>query len=250
MNPQTPKRVIVNLKSPTKSEHDKAVEGLFSGIARWYDFLNHLLSLGIDLYWRRQLALAVNPGQGLVLDLAAGTLDVARALKRHYPFITVPALDFCPPMLKLGLGKLNSEQALSILPVGADAKHLPLPPNTVDAITIAFGIRNIVPREEAFSEMLRVLKPGGHVYILEFGSGQERIWGGLYNWYLNKILPRIGQLLAKDKKAYQYLAETIGAFPPAAKFEAEMQEAGFVNTKFRKLTSGIACLHLGQKPYS
>ncbi|MBQ7738260.1 MAG: ubiquinone/menaquinone biosynthesis methyltransferase [Desulfovibrionaceae bacterium] len=220
---------------------------MFGGIAKFYDFLNHLLSFGVDYYWRSELAKTIPQEARLVLDLASGTLDVPLAIRRKNPHILVPALDFCHPMLKLGLPKLKGDNQKLILPAVADAKHLPLKDNSIDCLTIAFGIRNIIPRSESFAEMLRVLKPGGKACILEFGSGQELIWFGLYNFYLHHILPIIGKALAKDKAAYTYLSKTITAFPPAQEFEAEMQAAGFVNTSYRKLTSGITCLHIGHK---
>ncbi|MBO4335305.1 MAG: ubiquinone/menaquinone biosynthesis methyltransferase [Desulfovibrio sp.] len=230
------------------SAHDSAVAGMFGGIARFYDLLNHVLSLGIDYYWRHELAAAVRPGrEGVVLDLAAGTLDVSLAIRRRFPQVTVPALDFCPPMLRLGLPKLQGENARRIIPVAADAKKLPLPDESINCLTIAFGIRNIQPRSEALAEMLRVLKPQGRACILEFGSGSERIFGGLYNCYLKHLLPVIGRLFSKDKEAYSYLARTICEFPKAELFEQEMRQAGFVKTSYRKLTGGIVCLHLGEK---
>lgn len=229
------------------SQHDKAVADMFGGIARFYDLLNRVLSLNVDRYWRWVLARNVRPGKGVVLDLASGTLDVALAIRRRFPHVVVPALDFCLPMLRLGQPKLKGGNRDAIMPVGADAKHLPLADNSVDCITIAFGIRNIIPREEAFAEMLRVLRPGGRACILEFGSGQERIWGGIYNFYLHQVLPRMGKLVSRDKAAYTYLADTITAFPRAEILRGEMEKAGFVNTGFERLTGGIVCLHLGEK---
>lgn len=228
--------------------HDAAVAGMFGRIAGVYDLGNHLLSCGIDLYWRRVLADTVRPGHaGRVLDLAAGTLDVSLAIRRRWPQVTVPAMDFCPPMLRKGLPKLRRPEGAHILPVAADAKRLPLPDASVDCVTMAFGIRNITPRQDAFAEMLRVLVPGGRVCILEFGSGEERIWGGLYNWYLNRVLPRIGRLCSGDDAAYAYLAETIRAFPRAAVLEQELRDAGFARAWYRRLTSGIVCLHVAEK---
>ena len=149
---------------------------MFGRIVRFYDLLNRVLSLGLDQYWRKVLARNVRLGDtGVVLDLAAGTLDVSLAIRRQHPTALVPALDFCPPMLVQGSRKLKGENARCILPVAADAKRLPLPDASVDCLTIAFGIRNIIPREAAFAEMLRVLRPGGRACILEFGSGRERI---------------------------------------------------------------------------
>lgn len=228
--------------------HDSAVAGMFGRIASLYDFLNHLLSLGLDFHWRRVLVRNIpEEKSGTVLDLAAGTLDVSIAIARRYPQALVPALDFCHPMLERGLVKSTRRHLPQIMPVTADAKHLPLPDNSVDCITIAFGIRNIKPRKAAFAEMLRVLKPGGRACILEFGSGQERIWGGLYNFYLGRILPAIGKLCSGDSGAYAYLAETIRAFPPAGQFEDELRDSGFTRAWHCKLTSGIVCLHMAEK---
>ena len=226
--------------------HDAAVAGMFGRIAGWYDFLNRLLSLGIDQHWRRVLARAACPGDGLALDLAAGTLDVSLALRREAPDALVAAMDFCPPMLAHGRRKLKGGNARHILPVAADARRLPLRADSAACITMAFGIRNIAPRPAAFAEMLRVLRPGGRACILEFGSGRERIWGGLYNVYLDHILPRVGRAISRDG-AYGYLADSIRAFPTAAELEEEMRTAGFARVWHRKLTSGIVCLHVGEK---
>lgn len=221
---------------------------MFGRIARFYDLLNHVLSLGIDCYWRRVLAASVLAGPNhRFLDLAAGTLDVSFALRRRYPGCEVLALDFCLPMLVHGQKKLARHRERHISPVAADGKHLPLPDNAVDSVTIAFGIRNIVPRIEAFREMHRVLTPGGRACILEFGSGRERIWGGLYNFYLNRVLPGIGNLVSHDQSAYSYLSRTICEFPSALELAREMEEAGFVRVQYTKLTSGIVCLHVGEK---
>lgn len=228
--------------------HDAAVAKMFGRIAGVYDLGNHLLSCGIDLYWRRVLADTVRLGPTRrVLDLAAGTLDVALAVRRRWPEATVPALDFCPPMLRRGLTKLERRGERHILPVAADAKRLPLPDASVDCVTIAFGIRNITPRAEAFAEMLRVLVPGGRACVLEFGSGKERIWGGPYNWYLGSVLPRMGRICSGDASAYNYLSQTIRDFPGARELEEEMRQAGFARAWHRRLTSGIVCLHVGEK---
>ena len=221
---------------------------MFSRIVPWYDLLNRLLSLGIDQHWRRVLARSVRPGTaGIVLDLAAGTLDVALAIRRLYPGVLVPAMDFCHPMLAQGRRKLAGSHQRHILPVTADARQLPLPDASVDCLTMAFGIRNIMPREAAFAEMLRVLRPGGRACILEFGSGRERILGGVYNLYLNRLLPRMGRAFSKDSEAYAYLARTIRDFPPAQRLEQEMRAAGFARAWHTRLTWGIACLHVGEK---
>jgi len=227
--------------------HDAQVSSMFGRIAHSYDLLNHVLSLGIDCYWRRELALAVREGPThRLLDLAAGTLDVSFALRRHHPSSDVLAMDFCQPMLALGRRKIAARSEKRITTVTADAKKLPLPDCSVDSITMAFGIRNILPREEAFREMIRVLPPGGRACILEFGSGRDRIWGGLYNFYLDRILPLIGRFVSHDQ-AYTYLEQTINAFPSARELKGEMEACGFSRVWYRKLTSGIVSLHVGEK---
>lgn len=228
-------------------EHGKRVAGLFDGIAAWYDFLNHFLSAGLDVYWRRRLVDTVRPGStAKVLDLAAGTLDVSREILRRHPGQRVLALDFSRPMLRRGLAKLK--QDTPIHPVQADGRALPLPDACVDNVTIAFGIRNILPRAQAYAEVLRVLTPGGRMCILEFGTGQARIWGGLYNFYLTTVLPLIGRFFSRDPNAYRYLVETIATFPPANALAGELRDAGFSTVSYQPLCSGIVYLHVAQKP--
>ena len=230
------------------SRHDAAVSGMFTRIARFYDILNHVLSLGIDRSWRKELARAAVLGEKhRFLDLAAGTLDVSIDLLRNHPTSTVLAMDFCLPMLVQGSKKLLRNPGKKIFSIAADGKKLPLPDCSVDSVTIAFGIRNIQPRQEALREMHRVLVPGGRACILEFGSGREKIFWGVYNAYLTSLLPRIGRIVSKDRSAYMYLARTICEFPSARQLATEMYCAGFQRVWFRKLTSGIVCLHVGEK---
>lgn len=229
------------------NEHGKRVSGLFDNIAAWYDFLNHFLSAGLDIYWRRRLVRCVRPGSTrTVLDLAAGTLDVSLEIRRQYPQLRVLSLDFSRAMLCNGKGKIAAEPA--ILPVQADGRVLPLPDGCVDTVTIAFGIRNILPRTDAYREILRVLAPGGRLCILEFGTGKARIWQGMYNFYLGTVLPRIGRFFSKNPEAYQYLADTILAFPDARALAAELAQAGFDQIGYQALSSGIVYIHVGRKP--
>lgn len=230
-------------------EHGQVVKGMFGRIARWYDFLNHFLSLGQDYYWRYRLVRAARPNpNGMVLDLAAGTMDVSVELVRQYPEIRVAALDFTYEMLQQGkITKLQKGRERVVLPAQADGRLLPLPDVSMDAATIAFGIRNIVPREAAYAEVLRVLKPGGRFCILEFGTGSRRVWKGVYNFYLNTLLPLIGKVVSGDASAYRYLAETIQAFPDERSLAAEMVDAGFERVYHVPMMSGIVYLHVGQK---
>ncbi len=232
--------------------HGKQVAAMFGRIARWYDFLNHSLSLGMDIYWRWRLARAARPlprqagGSGLVLDLAAGTMDVSLALLRQYPDIKVAAVDFSLPMLAQGKGKLAGIKD-RIFPVQGDGRSLPLPDESVDAATIAFGIRNIRPRPEAHAEVLRVLRPGGRFCILEFGTGRRKVWGGLYNFYLDKVLPGLGKLVSGDRSAYRYLADTIRDFPDERALSRELLDAGYARVFHVAMLSGIVYLHVAEK---
>jgi len=221
---------------------------MFGRIVPCYDRLNRILSLGCDRLWRARLAEAARPGAtGRILDLATGTFDVALALHARYPDITVPAVDFCLPMLHKGRSKLWGHAQERIRPIAGDAACLPLPDASVDSITMAFGIRNIRARHAVFAEMLRVLAPGGLACILEFGSGKKRIWGGIYNLYLNYLLPVLGRALSGDNGAYAYLAGTIRDFPDAMALEGELRSAGFARTRFERIFSGIVCLHVAEK---
>ena len=221
---------------------------MFGRIVPWYDRLNRILSFGCDRFWRARLAEAARYGPtGRILDLATGTFDVALALHARYPDITVPAVDFCLPMLQKGRKKLGGRAQERILPIAGDAACLPLPDASVDSITMAFGIRNVQARHAVFAEMLRVLAPGGRACILEFGSGKKRIWGGVYNLYLSRLLPGLGKLISGDNGAYAYLACTIRDFPDAVALEKELRSAGFARTRFERIFSGIVCLHTAEK---
>jgi len=230
--------------SRVPADHANRVAGMFGRIAGWYDFLNRLLSLGRDRVWRRRLVDLVVPGPtGRVLDLAAGTLDVTLEILRRHPRLGVVAADFALPMLVRGRAKLSPDIASRAGLVLADGRSLPLADASVDCVTCAFGIRNIKPRDPAWAEILRVLAPGGRLLVLEFGSGRSRVWKGLYNAYLGRVLPRIGRLFSGHENAYTYLAETIAAFPTADELAEEMLAAGFARVGYRRLTSGIVVIH-------
>jgi len=231
------------------------VRSLFSHIAGVYDVLNRILSFGLDAGWRKRLAEAVEPfpapprrSTARILDLAAGTLEVSLALARRYPGKSILALDFCRPMLAKGLPKLKKLPGRAIWPLAADGRSLPLADACVDAVTIAFGLRNIRPREAAYAEALRVLVPGGRFCVLEFGSAEDRILFGLYNFYLAHILPLAGRLVSRNKGAYRYLADTVAAYPSAAALAEEMRRAGFVRVRYDRHSAGIVWLHTGEKP--
>jgi demethylmenaquinone methyltransferase/2-methoxy-6-polyprenyl-1,4-benzoquinol methylase len=151
-------------------------------------------------------------------------------------------------MLKKGQAKIERRGYDRILPVCGDAISLPLPDDSFDCVSMAFGIRNIEPRQRAYAEMYRVLAPGGRLCLLEFGSSQDRIWKGLYNTYLHLILPLAGRMISKDPQAYNYLARTIQGFPKAPFLARELVAAGFERLGFLPLQSGIVYLYIAEKP--
>jgi len=224
---------------------------MFGRVAHSYDRLNHILSAGLDVVWRQAMVRALlSPGlpEGPLIDLAAGTLDVsiqiAKRTKRP-----ILAADLCRPMLIRGLTKLSPDNRKSILPVLANGLALPLADAGVAGATIAFGIRNIRPRPAVLAELARVIRPGGRLVVLEFGTGKRRLWGGLYNCYLRRILPAIGRLVSGDSEAYRYLAATIREFPDEKCLAAEITQAGFTDVSLRAMAGGIVFLHAGVKAF-
>jgi demethylmenaquinone methyltransferase/2-methoxy-6-polyprenyl-1,4-benzoquinol methylase len=224
------------------------VRRIFNRVAGVYDLLNHLLSLGEDRRWRRFVARCLRPGPtGRVLDAATGTGDLARAAARrpHRPLVV--GVDLVPAMLGPARRKLAAPGLRAALAVG-DATRLPFPEACFDAVTIAFGIRNIPRRDIALAEMLRVLAPGGRVYVLEFTTPRGRWVRAAYRLYLRRWLPWLGGLVSGDRASYQYLADTILAFPSPASFRAEMAAAGFAAPRSHPLTQGVAWVHVGERP--
>lgn len=250
--PANPAPVDVISEAPTsgvEDEHTRAVTAMFSRMTPWYDFQNHAFSLGFDFWWRRNLVRAVAPGPtGVVLDLAAGTLDVTLALIRRYPGLRVIAADICAPMLDYGMEhKAKPDEKERITPLVADARRLPLPDASVDAVTIAFGIRNVRPRAEALAEMHRVLTPGGRACVLEFAPVATPVFGVAYHWYLKNIMPRLAKLVSNSTEAYDYFADTVVRFPTPPAFSDELREAGFPFVQHFPFTLGVANLHVAVK---
>ncbi len=225
---------------------DKTIAQMFSRISPWYDFLNHFLSLGTDIYWRKKLIRSIPTLNRPVvfLDLATGTMDVVREIEKNFTDPKIIGLDLSYEMLSIGKKKTKIK---NILPVCGNAKGLPISSNSIDIVTIAFGIRNIVPRKETYEEVLRVLKPGGVFLILEFASTKKIILFGLYNFYLSYLLPIIGNLISKDKIAYTYLRDTIKKFPLATELKNELLGSGFNEVEFQSLTGGIVNLYKAKK---
>lgn len=222
---------------------------MFSRIARRYDVANHLLSGGVDVWWRRRLVSAVRaPGPRDILDLATGSGDVAFALSRKLPAsVKITGMDFCQPMLDEAVIKQQSDgRCPNITFVQGDGMALPLADETFDAVTISFGLRNMADRHKALTEMHRVLRPQGRLYVLEFS--QPYAWfRPLYFFYLKRLLPAIASVVTGDRGAYEYLCGSIEQYPGHEAMAAEIRRAGFAKVDVIRMTFGSVALHIAQK---
>lgn len=222
---------------------------MFGEIATRYDFLNHLLSLNIDRYWRWQTVRSVPPRDGAnILDLCTGTGDLALAYHRASAGkAQIVGADFCPEMLAIGRQKA-AQAAAPIAFVEADAQHLPFDSNHFQIVAVAFGLRNVSDTDLGLAEMVRVCAPGGKVAVLEFSSPGWQPFRALYGWYFRHVLPRIGQWLARnDYRAYRYLPASVGEFPQGEQLAQRMRTAGLTDLWYRSLTLGVATLYVGTK---
>lgn len=221
---------------------------MFDNISRNYDFLNHFLSLGIDKGWRRKAISLLKSAQlKEMLDVATGTGDFAiAALKLNPDKIT--GVDISEGMLEVGRKKI-AQRGLNdrIVLLSGDSENLPFPENKFDAVTVAFGVRNFENLERGLAEILRVMKPGATLVVLEFSKPARFPFKQLYNFYFNAILPLIGRVVSKDKSAYTYLPESVQAFPDGKRFESILSQVGFKNTTCTSLTFGISSIYTGQK---
>jgi demethylmenaquinone methyltransferase / 2-methoxy-6-polyprenyl-1,4-benzoquinol methylase len=229
--------------------HPESIRSLFDNIAPTYDLLNHLLSLGRDLYWRRMAVQELKGLGGWIVDIATGTGDVAiEMVHQESHQRKVFGLDFSEPMIKRAQQKVF-QKALSqtiTLSLG-DALSLPFRDNTFSASMIAFGLRNMVRKEQALSEMVRVIKKDGKVIILEFTLPKKGLMRTLYPIYFQSVLPWVGGLLSGDRGAYAYLPESVFHFASAENYEEIMRKAGLVNVGSQSLTGGVASVISGIK---
>ncbi len=224
---------------------------MFGEIASRYDFLNHLLSAGIDRRWRRRTTqLAPLREGGTVLDVCTGTGDLALAYWRSGGGRTeVVGADFCRPMLEIGLAKVRragADDKISL--VEADAEHLPFENDRFEIVSVAFGLRNISDTDLGLREMARVCRPGGRVVVLEFSMPRSKLIQEVYKRYFRRLLPLVGQALAKNKQeAYNYLPASVEEFPQDEALAQRFRGAGLKDVCYRRLTFGVATLYMGVK---
>ncbi|TRW48454.1 bifunctional demethylmenaquinone methyltransferase/2-methoxy-6-polyprenyl-1,4-benzoquinol methylase UbiE [Aliidiomarina halalkaliphila] len=237
-------------KTVAKDEKANMVAGVFHSVAGKYDLMNDVMSFGIHRLWKRFTidCSGVRRGQK-VLDLAGGTGDLAAKFSRMVgPEGEVVLADINESMLQVGRDKLRDMGIVgNVSYVQADAEKLPFPDDTFDLITIAFGLRNVTDKDAALRSMLRVLKPGGRLLVLEFSKPDVELLSKAYDVYSFHVMPRMGEWIAKDKESYQYLAESIRMHPDQETLKDMMQDAGFEQVTYHNLTGGIVALHRGFK---
>jgi demethylmenaquinone methyltransferase/2-methoxy-6-polyprenyl-1,4-benzoquinol methylase len=239
---------IVPFKESEQSKKQQVAD-MFDKIAFRYDFLNRFLSAGIDVSWRKK---AIKQLRSLhpqtVLDVATGTGDVAILAHKILHPKKITGIDISEGMLEIGrkkIEKLGLQNGIELLK--GDSETINFPDNNFDAITVAFGVRNYQNLEKGLSEMLRVLKPGGKLVVLEFSRPKQFLFKGIYNLYMNSIAPGFGKLIAKNKDAYQYLNDSVQRFPEGQQFLDILKNVGFSSTYSKVLTLGICSIYCGSK---
>lgn len=229
--------------------HPDSIRKLFDSIAPRYDLLNHLLSLRRDLYWRKMAVQELKGFEGWILDIATGTGDVAiEIVHQNGLHRKVIGLDFSSPMIKGAHRKILKKDLSQTIALSlGDALFLPFRENTFSASIIAFGLRNILNKEQSLSEMIRVVKEGGKVIVLEFTFPRKGWMKKLYPLYFERILPRVGGFISGDRYAYAYLPESVSHFRYPENYEEMMRRSGLENVSSRRLTFGIASIIAGTK---
>lgn len=231
-----------------RSGKKEQVARMFDSISGNYDFLNHFLSLGIDIRWRRKAVKLLAPGKPkLILDVATGTGDFAVETLKLNPDKVI-GIDISEGMLEVGRKKMKDrgyDSRIELL--SGDSENLPFEENKFDAVVVGFGVRNFENLEKGLAEMYRVLKPGGRMVVLEFSKPTMFPFKQLFNFYFNFILPKIGKLISRDPAAYTYLPESVQAFPDGDSFVRILNRIGFKDTLCKPLTLGISSLYTGIK---
>ncbi|MDE0875748.1 MAG: bifunctional demethylmenaquinone methyltransferase/2-methoxy-6-polyprenyl-1,4-benzoquinol methylase UbiE [Porticoccaceae bacterium] len=238
-------------KTVNVEEKAGKVADVFHSVASNYDLMNDLMSAGVHRLWKRMTIEMSGVRSGnKVLDIAGGTGDLAAKFSRIVGKDGYVVLaDINESMLKVGRDRLMDLGVVDNVKFSqSDAQYLPFPDNTFDVITIAFGLRNVTDKELALKSMLRVLKPGGRLLVLEFSKPGNPVLSKIYDTYSFSILPKLGKLFADDAESYQYLAESIRMHPDQQTLMGMMNDAGFTNTDFHNMTGGVVALHRGVKP--
>ena len=228
------------------AEKQRLVRGVFDSVASRYDVMNDLMSGGMHRLWKREFIRLLRPAPAMtLLDVAGGTGDIAFLFRKKGGGEAV-VCDINAEMVAVGRDRAIDHAIVDgVTWVCGDAERLPLPDRSVDAVTIAFGLRNVTDKLAALKDMRRVLRPGGKFQCLEFSTVSLPILGAIYDRYSFNILPRIGEIVTKDRESYQYLVESIRQFPPQAELAGMMEQAGFERVTWRDMSGGIVAIHAG-----
>lgn len=240
--------VVVPYKNSEKNKKGQ-VEDMFDHIAYRYDFLNRLLSAGIDIRWRKKAIRSLKDLEPQkMLDVATGTADVAIMSKKILEPVSVTGIDISEGMLQIGKKKIEAaglDQSIRLMQ--ADSAAIPFADHSFDAATVAFGVRNFQDLEKGLSEILRVLRPGGRLVVLEFSRPKNKLFKGFYNFYMKRIASPVGRMFSKNSCAYEYLDESIRKFPEGKDFTNIMEGVGFRDTSVKPLSLGICSIYCGTK---
>jgi demethylmenaquinone methyltransferase/2-methoxy-6-polyprenyl-1,4-benzoquinol methylase len=242
---------IIPYKDSIKSKKEQVAE-MFNRIAGRYDLMNHFLSARTDIGWRKKAIHQLkqdNPKQ--ILDIATGTADMAIMACKMLKPEKIIGIDISNQMLEIGKKKIEKEQLANTIQLQqGDSETINFAENTFDAITVAFGVRNFENLDKGLAEMLRVLRPGGQLLILEFSKPRRKLIKNLYNWYMKIIAPQVAGWFRQNKEAYLYLCESADAFPDRQYFIDILNKAGYSDTQCKPLSLGICCIYTGKKPLS
>lgn len=240
----------INPYKADSRDKSEQVREMFDTIAPAYDLMNRAMTFGIDRIWRRKaVGMISSPEPSRILDIATGTGDLALRMAESFPSALITGVDLSEKMVAIGCEKVRSrglEERVKLLT--GDCLDLPFGDDSFDCITCAYGVRNFQDLLAGYREMLRVLRPGGRVMILELSVPECRLVKPFYRLYTRAIIPLAGRIVSKDVRAYSYLPESIAAVPSRAQMTAIMEEAGFSNAACRELTFGVCCIYTAVKP--
>ncbi len=239
---------VVPFKDSNLGKKQQVAE-MFDRIAFRYDFLNRFLSGGIDVYWRKRAIRELLPYHPeAILDVATGTADMAIMMTRYFPQARITGIDISAGMLEIGrqkIARLKLGERVALH--SGDSEYIHFPDNSFDAVTVAFGIRNFESLEKGLGEMLRVLKPGGRLLVLEFSQPGQTGFRHLYQLYMRLVASPIGRLLSRNREAYQYLDKSVRAFPEGRELVGVLYKTGYTETSHRPLSLGICTIYQGAK---
>ena len=239
---------IVPYENSTLSKKEQ-VAAMFDTIAGKYDFFNRFLSAGIDVRWRKQALQYLVPLQPqYMLDIATGTADVALMAQKILNPQKIVGIDISKEMLNIGIAKVAKANLNTVIDLQmGDSEAINFGDNTFDAVTVAYGVRNFENLEKGMAEIQRVLKPNGRLIVLEFSKPKQNIWSKFYNLYMGVVAPKMVSVFSKNKEAYEYLNNSVKAFPERENFVEVLKNANFKNCNFKSLSLGICCIYIADK---